>query len=202
MQDGPICDDDTGLCVLVRRMSGSGANPFHVRPEPQLLEAARHGDRAALTALHGLYAKAAFNLALRMLGDPMAAEDVVQDVFLRLTRKLGGYRGEAPFGAWLRRMVANASLDELRRRRWIEADSPIEDRAEIPGLAAVDPAALEAWELLERLDPAARVVLVLHAVEGWTHGEMASLFGRSESYTKSLLSRALQRLRTEIGLHG
>jgi RNA polymerase sigma-70 factor (ECF subfamily) len=181
-------------------MSEAGANPFNVTPEPQLLDAARVGDRAALTALHRLYAKAAFNLALRMLGDAMAAEDVVQDVFLRLTRRLGGYRGEAPFGAWLRRAVANASVDELRRRRWIDAEAPIEGRDGIAGLGSVDPEGLAAWALLERLDPAARVVLVLHAVEGWTHAEMASLFGRSESYTKSLLSRALRRLRSEIGI--
>lgn len=180
-------------------MSDTGSSPFHVTPAPQLLESARRGERAALTAIHRLYARPAFNLAIRMLGDAMAAEDVVQEVFLRLASQLGGYRGEAPFGAWLRRAVANAAVDELRRRRWIDSETPIEDRLEPRGLEGLDDDGRDAWRLLERLEPEARVVLVLHAVEGWTHAEMATLFGRSESYTKSILSRALGRLRREIG---
>jgi RNA polymerase sigma-70 factor (ECF subfamily) len=179
-------------------MSLDGPSPFHVAPAPGTLDAARRGDHAALATIHRLYARPAYNLALRMLGDAMAAEDVVQDVFERLARSLGGYRGDAPFGAWLRRAVANGAVDELRRRRWLDLDTPVPDRIEPAGLTGVDEVALEAWQLLDRLEPTARAVLVLHAVEGLTHAEMAVLFGRSESYTKSLLSRALVRLRSHL----
>lgn len=181
-------------------MRTDGSGPFHVAPAPGTLEAARRGDRAALAELFRLYARPAYNLAVRMLGDAMSAEDVVQDVFERLGRDLAGYRGDAPFGAWLRRAVANAAIDEIRRRQWLDRDTAVEDRVEPDGLGGVDEQAIDAWRLLGRLPPAARAALVLHAVEGFTHAEMAELFGRSESYSKSLISRALARLRGALAM--
>lgn len=162
--------------------------------EPPLLDGLRRGERAALAAVFERYQRAAYNLAVRMVGDAPAAEDVVQEVFLRLPRVVARFRGEAPFGAWLRRLVANACIDELRRRQWLDRDTPPESLVDPAGSAGLAEAQADAWALLRGLPPRARAVLVLHAVEGLTHAEIGALFGQSESYSKSILSRTLRRL--------
>ena len=172
-------------------------NPFHVAIDPDLVARAARGDAAALTALYAHYKRASYTLALRMLGDPAAAEDVVHDVFARLIVALRRFRGEAPFGAWLRRMVANAAIDELRRRQWLTLEEP-PTLAELPAAGALPERQVEAWQLLRRLPPRARAVLVLHELEGYTHRELAELFGQSESYSKSILARALHRLAAAV----
>jgi RNA polymerase sigma-70 factor (ECF subfamily) len=170
----------------------TSTNPFFRSPDPAVLERARSGDRVALAALYEQFGRAAYNLALRMLGDYSQAEDVVQDVFVRLCSALGGYRADAPFGAWFRRLVVNAAIDTLRRRRVLDSDEPLESLS-LPAETAERQ--VLAWQLLERLSPRARMVLVLHELEGMTHTDLAAQFGQSESYSKSLLARALKRLR-------
>lgn len=174
---------------------------FHAPVDPAVLAAARRGDEHAFAALYAQYQRAGFNLALRVLGDAAAAEDVVQDVFVRLFDTIRQYRGDAPFGAWLRRLFANATIDELRRRQWLTLEDPIEAQSLPPGANALAEEQAEAWQMLLRLPPRARAVLVLHAVEGYTHKEMAVLFGQSESFSKSILARALRRLQraTTVG---
>ncbi len=164
------------------------------------LRRARDGDAAAFASLYDRYAKPAYNLSLRMLGDSAAAEDVVQEVFLRLLDRLRGFRGDAPFGAWLRRLVANAAIDELRRRRWLDSESEV-PLAQFPQTRSLAEEQAEAWQALMMLAPAARAVVVLHEIEGYTHVELAAMFGQSESYSKSILSRALARLREHMQLH-
>ena len=70
---------------------------------------ARRGDMDACAAIYRRYGTACYNLALRILGERAAAEDVVQEVFLKMMNTLSGFRGDAPFGVWLKRMTANAS---------------------------------------------------------------------------------------------
>jgi RNA polymerase sigma factor (sigma-70 family) len=164
--------------------------------DPDQLAALRRGDRAALGQAYDRYAASVHGLALRVLGNPHDAADVVQEVFLKLPRAVGRYRGEAPFGLWLRRLAANATVDLLRQRRRLVA---LDDaRAELAGESEGPATLAEAEELLARLSPSARLVLLLHAVEGYTHVEMAALFGQSPSWSKSVLARALKRLREHL----
>jgi RNA polymerase sigma factor (sigma-70 family) len=167
---------------------------FYAELDPSTLQRAQRGDRAAFEAIYRQYRRASYTLALRVLGEAAAAEDVVQDVFVRLFDAIKRFRGAAPFGAWLRRLVANATVDELRRRRWL--DDSIEPETFTSGaqIAGLPEQQAEAWNLLQRVPPVARAVLVLHEVEGYTHKEMALMFGQSESYSKSILARALHRL--------
>ena len=162
------------------------------------LQRARRGDADAFAAIYDRYGSACYNLALRILGEPSAAQDIVHDVFVRLIGGLRGFRGDAPFGAWLKRMVTNATIDALRgRQRFVD----VEDEA----LAAFAPCAadaedrVDAWSLLMRLPPRARAIVVLHEVEGYTHKELALWFGQSESYSKSILARALAQLHGRVG---
>lgn len=158
------------------------------------LARARRGDPEAFEALYRVFASAAFTLALRLTGRRDAAEDVVQEAFLKALEKLEGFRGEAPVGAWLKRLVANAAIDRLRSdKRLVDGEHVAE-----PGSEDFTAERHDALGLLGRLAPAARAVLVLHAVEGYSHAEMAQMFDRSESYSKSILSRAVQRLREAL----
>ncbi|MFB9067600.1 RNA polymerase sigma factor [Pseudofulvimonas gallinarii] len=160
--------------------------------DPGQLSSLRQGCPAALAAAYDRFARPAYGLAIRVLGNPEDAADLVQDVFLRLPRASRQFRGDAPFGAWLRKLVANATIDRLRERKRLV---PLDQAHVELGLDSGVLDAIHAGELLQRLSPTARLVLLLHAVEGMTHAEMAVLFQQSESYSKSILSRALKRLR-------
>ena len=169
------------------------ANPFFQPLDAITLKRAQRGEGPAFAEIYRRYRVAAFNLALRVLGDVAGAEDVVQEVFVRLFDSIKRFRGDAPFGAWLRRSVANATIDELRRRQWLASDdvSTLVPALSLGGLAESQ---VEAWQMLMRLPPRARAVVVLHALEGYTHAELGEMFGQSESYSKSVLARALHRL--------
>ena len=172
-------------------------NPFYEPLDDVTLRRAQRGEAGAFAEIYARYRGACFNLALRVLGDAAGAEDVVQEVFVHLFDSIGRYRGDAPFGAWLRRSVANATIDELRRRQWLAGDEalPAADGMPLGGLADTQ---VEAWQMLMRLPPRARAVLLLHALEGYTHAELATMFGQRESWSKSVLARALARLNAEL----
>lgn len=178
--------------------------------DPAVLTRARHGDREAYKAIYVMYGRSCYNLALRILGDSAAAEDIVQDVFIRMLDALPGFRGEAPFGAWLKRMTANATIDAVRRDRRFTGSDDVARLEEVTVDATPADVAVDAWALLMSLSPRSRAVVLLHELEGYTHKELAELFGQSESYSKSLLARALRRLgqfgnaasQNEEGRHG
>lgn len=156
---------------------------------------ARWGDRDAFARLYAAHAAPVYALALRLTGEAAAAEDITQDAFLRLMRFIGGVREDAPLRPWLKRVVANLAIDRLRHQR-VAAAVALDE--EWPDAAPSEGARLEAEELLRRLPPLARTLLWLHEMEGWSHQELARHFGRSESWSKSIVSRALTRLRTEL----
>lgn len=162
------------------------------------LERARRGETAAFAAIYERFGVACYNLALRVLGEPAAAEDIVQETFLKLMVSLRGFRGDAPFGAWLKRMAANATIDALRVHQRFRDDDPETLFESMPAPAADAEDRTDAWSMLMRLPPRARAIVILHEVEGYTHKEMAELFGQSESYSKSILARALKRLNETV----
>ena len=164
--------------------------------DSELVRRARRGDHAAFEALYRRHARAIHGFALRLGGDPATAEDIVQDTFLKLFGFLGGFRDDAPLRPWLKRVASNLAIDRLRRHPQ-QLDSPIEeepwaDRAAGPVLHA------EGEGLLRRLPPLVRTVVWLHEMEGWSHPELARRFGRSQSWSKSVLARGLARLRDEL----
>jgi RNA polymerase sigma-70 factor, ECF subfamily len=158
-----------------------------------LLGRARRGERQALEALYRRHCTAAYTLALRITGRPDRADDVVQEAFLRAFGRLDQFRGDAPFGAWLRRVVANLAIDRLRGERRAGDDAAAIERLAAPD---IDPARqIDALGLLQRLPAAARTVLVLHDLEGYSHADIAQAFGHTESWSKTVLARARARIR-------
>lgn len=171
--------------------------PVH-EPAKGLLARASAGDDAAFAELYRVYATPVYTLALRMLRQREAAEDVLQEVFLELTRALKGYRGDGPFWGWLRRLAVNKVLMRIRGERSrprLDGDpeavlEPVHDDDADRSFVARD---LES--ALGELPAIGRAVVWLHDVEGWTHQEIAAAMGRTTSFSKSQLSRAHLRLR-------
>ena len=192
------CDASAVGRVLVNDMA-DGQTP-HVRSgfgqtlDALTLERARRGDMTAFAAIYARFGSACYNLALRVLGEPASAEDIVQEVFLKMFGSLRGFRGDAPFGAWLKRMTANATIDATRLRQRFRDDDVDALFESMPAHDADPESRSDAWSLLMCLPPRARAVVILHEVEGYTHKELAELFGQTESYSKSILARALRRL--------
>ncbi len=167
--------------------------------EAMILSRAQRGDMQAFAQLYRCFGRACFGLALRMLGHRQLAEDVVQEVFLKMMDSIRSYRGDAPFGAWLKRLTVNACIDQLRRLRHRDGEKNAEALFVQTAGGDSEPSNLvDVNSLLARLPPNARAVLVLHELEGYTHAELARMFGQSESYSKSILARALKQLHTLI----
>jgi len=169
---------------------------FAQRVDARILARAQYGDMQAFAALYACFGRACFNLALRILGNRSQAEDVVQEIFLKMFSAVRSYRGDAPFGSWLKRLTVNAVIDQLRQQGRDGETGGGEGGgiAEFVADAGNAAANIDAWGLLQRLPARARAVIVLHEFEGYTHAELAELFGQSESYSKSILARALRRL--------
>lgn len=171
---------------------------IHLVDEPELLRKARWGDRPAFAELYARHAGAVHALALRLTGDAHAAEDLTHDAFMKMLRFIGGLRSDRPVRPWLKKVVANAAIDRLRK-----AHAGL--YADVDESLCADAAATHAPEhysdagrLLQRLDPMARTLVWLHEVEGWSHTELAERFGRSPSWSKSQISRALSKLRRDL----
>src|SRR5688572_4765795 len=158
--------------------------------------AAQRGSDAAFAELVRLHHRRAYAVARAIVLSHEDAEDAVQEGFLHAFRALDRFRSDQPFGAWLNRIVANAALDLVRRRKVRDAD-------ELPETVALpfrDPG--EADELRRRLGDALthlterqRAVIVLHDVEGYTHGEIGSMLGIPEGTARSDLHHARAALR-------
>lgn len=188
-----------------------GARPAVDRPRPAapsveprrddsvLVQAARGGDDAAFAALVRLHQRRAYAVARAITIGHEDAEDAVQEAFLHAYRALARFDSTYPFGAWLARIVANAALDLVRRRR-------VRATEEIPASAALpfrDPA--ESAELKSRLSGALaelparqRAVLVLHDVEGYRHAEIGAMLGMPEGTARSDLHHARAMMRRAL----
>jgi RNA polymerase sigma factor (sigma-70 family) len=163
--------------------------------ESACLRRARRGDNQAFEQLYVAHAKAIHTLALRLTGHHAAAEDIVQETFLRMFGFLSDLRDDTPLRPWLKRVASNLAIDRIRREHRYAGDETVwQTESADPS----PPSSTEALAFLQRLAPLARTLVWLHAMEGWSHTELARRFGRSESWSKSILSRSLARLREEL----
>jgi RNA polymerase sigma-70 factor (ECF subfamily) len=168
---------------------------FQQHVETDTIARLQRGDLTAFESVYRQFERAAWTLALRLTGRADVAQEVLQDAMLKAFERSRQYRGDAPFAAWLRKLVVNEALMQLRHDRLhvIEMlDDSHGDDAPQPW-AFADAATLD--RALNRLPDAARAVLWLYHVEGFTHVEIAREFGRSVSFSKSQLARATKRLR-------
>ncbi len=168
-----------------------------------VLARARAGEDAARSQIYTALAPATFALIRRIVGRRALAEDLFQDTMMTLFERLGSYRGEAPLGAWVRRIAVSKCLMYLRspwHRARLELSRFAEEGepdAHLPLPATPGPLAecFDVERALASLSPTARAIVWLFEVEGYSHEEIACAFGRSRSFSKSQLARAHQRLR-------
>lgn len=169
-----------------------------------LIDGCRSGDQRAQFQVYKLYYKAMYNTSLRIVNDEMEAEDVMQEAFLSAFEKINTYSGTVSFGAWLKRIVVNRSLDVLGKRKAIFED--IENHAGIRDDSGEEAAyqediALRVEEIkaaIKRLPEGYRVILSLYLIEGYDHDEIAEMFNITSSTSRSQLSRAKQKLVNEL----
>jgi RNA polymerase sigma-70 factor (ECF subfamily) len=164
----------------------------------------RAGDGPAFEQLYKQHSTRLYNLASRMMGGRGDADDLLQDIFLLVYRKLGSFRGESSLGTWLYRLAMNHCLDVLRNRQTRmgqHTDSLDEPDATpvaspVPVVGAVSRIDLE--RAIATLPPACRAAFLLHDVEGFGHQEVGGILGISEGTSKSQVHKARMRIRSYL----
>jgi len=179
-------------------MSGSA---FDIVLDELTLARARRGDLHACESIYRLYEGPAYTIAFRICKCPSLAQDVLQEAFINAFKRLRQFRGDAPFWGWLRRVIINQAISMLRR----QPDFAPLELSEFHGSTAGEQGRVELSTDLasafSQLDAQDRTVVWLHDVEGYNHIEIAELFGMTESFSKTRLSRARARLRELLGQH-
>ena len=159
-------------------------------------------DAEAFEQLYALHHRRVYGLCLRMLQNPTEAEDLAQDVFIQLFKKIGMFRGDSAFTTWLHRMAVNQVLMHFRKKgvrveqttesgeMTEQVVAGTEDHARMP---VVDRIALD--NAIAKLPPGYRAVFVLHDVEGYDHAEVGRMLGVAAGTSKSQLHKARMKLR-------
>jgi RNA polymerase sigma factor (sigma-70 family) len=172
----------------------------HTLMHKDLLEACKKGDSRAQMKIYRLYYKPMYHVSLRIIGDRMEAEDVMQEAFLVAFKNIGSIDLNVSFGGWLKRIVVNRSLDALRKRKpqvELVADYPDEIPSESfypPGERTIDETVNKIRLALEKLPEKYRVVLSLNLFEGYDHDEIGQILGVTPSTSRAQLSRGKQKL--------
>jgi RNA polymerase sigma-70 factor (ECF subfamily) len=176
-------------------------------PGAETIRLAQQGNAAAFECIYRLHSRRAYNLCLRMVGNSTEAEDLTQDIFLQVFRKIDTFRWEAAFSTWLHRLAINIVLMRMRKKTLAQAslEESIEPNEEFgkppkcvgghdPRLTGlVDRVNID--RALRQLRPYYRLIIVLHDIQGYEHNEIAAILGCSVSNSKSRLHRARIRLR-------
>ena len=179
--------------------------------EAEAIARAKDGDSECFEMLYGMHKRRVYSLTLRMTGNTAEAEDLTQEAFLQLYRKIGTFRGESAFSTWLHRLAVNVVLMHLRKKGLPEVsleetmepqqeDGPKKDVGARDNVLAgsIDRVNLE--RSIESLPPGYRIIFVLHDVEGYEHNEIAEMMGCSIGNSKSQLHKARMKLRDLLKL--
>jgi RNA polymerase sigma-70 factor (ECF subfamily) len=210
-------DMDMSLEAVLEPETSMVAHRPRADRDLDLLEALRLHEPAAAERLFTTYGERAYRLATRITGNEQDAEEVVQDAFWTVVRKIDTFRGEAAFGSWLYRIVANAAYQKLRGRQSRDRDLSLDEvlpsfdargrhvgpmadwsaRVDDPSVQAELRVALTS--AIDELPPGARTVVVLRDVEGLSNLEIAEALGLSVPVVKSRVHRARLFLRKQLG---
>ena len=173
-----------------------------IKIDPAIVSRAARGDARAHEIIYRAFATPVYSLCLRFTRVPAHAEDLVQETFIEIMRSIAKFRGEAALGSWIRRIAVSKSLMFLRSAWTSRGESLADDWNEVTagdavshGVSRHPDEAMDLDAALANLPDVSRTIVWLHDVEGFTHKEIAKMMGRTESFSKSQLSRAYQRLR-------
>ncbi len=170
----------------------------------ELVEKCKRGDSRAQRDLYNHYSRGMFNVALRIVNDHFEAEDVLQECFVTAFSKIQSFRGDSSFGAWLKRIVVNRSINAVKRRKMnfesIDDDQNAdfkedEEQDEQPwGIYTVQ----DVKKAMGHLPEGYRIVFSLYMFEDLSHREIADSLNITESTSKSQLNRAKKKLKDLI----
>jgi RNA polymerase sigma factor (sigma-70 family) len=180
--------------VLSSEVSNLETNIKDIHQE--VIEQCRAGDRKAQFRLYELYYKGMYNVSLRLVGNENDAEDIMQEAFLSAFGKIGTYRGDSSFGAWLKKIVINRSLDHLKKRKvsFVPVNERTMDQAdETWEMSVVKPEAIR--KAIGQLPDGYRTVLSLYIFEGYDHEKISRELGISNSASRTQFLRAKIRLK-------
>lgn len=168
----------------------------YINIHQNLLDRCLNGDQSAQFEIYRLYYKSMYNSSLRIVGVPEEAEDLMQESFLTAFRKLKTYNGEVSFGAWLKKIVINRSLDVLRKKKVLFEEL----HAELPVVSEPEPevesiTVEEVKSAINLLSDGYRTILSLILLEGYDHEEVSEILGIKNVTSRTQFSRARQRLR-------
>ena len=185
------------------------SSPLEALSEADLLAKAKAGDHRAFAQLYSLHKKRIYSLCMRMVGNTAEAEDMTQETFLQLHRKISTFRGDSAFSTWLHRLAINVVLMRLRKKglsliSMDEAMEPDPQGSSGRGFGAldlslsgsIDRMALEC--AVSDLPAGYRLVFVLHDIEGYEHHEIAAMLDCSVGNSKSQLHKARLSLREAL----
>jgi len=164
-----------------------------------IIEGCKNGNQRAQYQLYQLYSKAMFNVCLRMMNRREDAEDLLQDSFTDAFHRLYSFRYDSSFGHWLKRIVVNNCINELKRRKadlsyfddmaWSENKSEEEEEAYGKGLTVEN-----VKKAMEQLPGGSRMIFSLYLLEGYDHVEISQILSISESNSKSQYMRAKRKV--------
>ncbi len=173
-----------------------------IQIDQAIVKRAARGDAKAHEIIYRAFATPVYSLCLRFTRVPAHAEDLVQETFIEIMRSIAKFRGEAALGSWIRRIAVSKALMFLRSAWHQRGQSFADDWEELTpgdvsshGVTSRPDDAMDLDAALENLPDVSRTIVWLHDVEGFTHKEIGQMMGRTESFSKSQLSRAYQRLR-------
>lgn len=170
-------------------------SPFDIELKELTLARAKRGDMDACEQIFRSFQQPAYSVAFRICQCRETAQEVTQEAFITTFRKLRQFRGDAPFWGWLRRVVINHAITSIRKAPRGDAvelqdyHGKTETSSERIGLA------MDLESALGALGPEDRAIVWLHDVEGYSHREIAGLFRKTESFSKTRLARARQQLK-------
>ncbi len=173
---------------------------MHTEIHRDIIEKCKRGNAKAQYQLYNLYARAMYNVCMRMMNSREAAEDMLQESFSEAFARLDSYRYEAAFGAWLKRIVINKCINEINRRRidleFFDDMYYFDDKDEVAkehddGQMTVT----NIKKAMEQLPKGSRMIFSLYLLEGYDHVEIAQILNISESNSKSQYMRARLRVK-------
>ena len=195
-------------------MTTSTHTPESDLPDSEAIRLAQQGDPTAFEILYRRHSRRVFGVCLRMAGNQSEAEDLTQETFLTIFRKIQSFRGESAFSTWVHRVavntvlmrlrkksVASDSLDESNEHGEEEFNTPMQlGERDLQLSGTIDRINLE--RAINQLAPGCRAMFMLHDVEGYRHNEIAEIVGCSVGNSKSQLHKARLRLREILRMDG
>jgi RNA polymerase sigma-70 factor (ECF subfamily) len=177
----------------------------YVDPHSHLIEGCRKRDHSSQFMIYKLYYKAMYNTALRIVKDTMEAEDIMQESFLAAFEKIETFSGNVTFGAWLRKIVLNRSLDSLKKsQKMVVSDlevlrdtkEPLEENEQNSDIVTERYGRLK--KVIGELPEKYKNIITLHFLDGYDYSEISQILTTSSSTVRSQISRARKMIRSEM----